>query len=144
MAAGTRRKGREMAMQMLYQSDLGKQTPEQVRKVFWSSREEKEVDEEARGFAEDLFRVATERQDEIDKLIEGHSARWKLERMAVVDRNLLRMATGELLAFRATPAPIIINEALEIGRKYSAPESINFLNGVLDAIAKEVLEKRFQ
>ncbi|QEE29407.1 transcription antitermination factor NusB [Terriglobus albidus] len=144
MAAGTRRKGREMAMQMLYQSDLGKQTPEQVRKVFWSSREEKEVDEEARGFAEDLFRVATERQDEIDKLIEGHSARWKLERMAVVDRNLLRMATGELLAFRATPAPIIINEALEIGRKYSAPESINFLNGVLDAIAKEVLEKRLQ
>ncbi|NUQ26926.1 MAG: transcription antitermination factor NusB [Acidobacteriaceae bacterium] len=144
MAAGTRRKGREMAMQMLYQSDLGKQTPEQVRKVFWSSREEKEVDEEARGFAEDLFRVATERQDEIDKLIESHSERWKLERMAVVDRNLLRMATGELLAFRATPAPIIINEALEIGRKYSAPESINFLNGVLDAIAKEVLEKRLQ
>jgi N utilization substance protein B len=144
MAAGTRRKGREMAMQLLYQSDRGKQTPEQVRKVFWSSREEKEVDEEARGFAEDLFRVATERQDEIDKLIEGHSERWKLERMAVVDRNLLRMATGELLAFRATPAPIIINEALEIGRKYSAPESINFLNGVLDAIAKEVLEKRFQ
>src|SRR5689334_12991899 len=104
MAAGTRRKGREMAMQMLYQSDLGKQTPEQVRKVCRSSREEKEVDEEARGFAEDLFRVATERQDEIDKLIEGHSERWKLERMAVVDRNLLRMATGELLAFRATPA----------------------------------------
>ncbi|WP_263409086.1 transcription antitermination factor NusB [Terriglobus tenax] len=142
MAAGTRRKGREMAMQMLYQSDLGKQTPEQVRKVFWDSREEKEVDEEARGFAEDLFRVASERQEEIDKLIENHSDRWKIERMAVVDRNLLRMATGELLAYKATPAPIVINEALEIGRKYSAPESINFLNGVLDAISKDILEKR--
>lgn len=142
MAAGTRRKGREMAMQMLYQADLGKQTAEQVRKVFWSSREEKEVDEESRGFAEDLFRVATERQDEVDGLIEKHSQRWKIERMAVVDRNLLRMATAELLSYKSTPVPIVINEALEIGRKYSAPESINFLNGVLDAISKEILEKR--
>jgi transcription antitermination protein NusB len=137
---GTRRKSREMAMQMLFQGDLGKQTPEQVRKLFWGSRED--VDAETRGFAEDLHRIATARQPEIDELIEAHSQNWRIERMAVVDRNLIRAAVAEMLAYPATPAPIIINESLEIGRLYAAPESIHFLNGVLDAIARDILKKR--
>lgn len=137
---GTRRKSREMAMQMLFQGDLGKQTPEQVRKLFWGSRED--VDAETRGFAEDLYRIATSRQPEIDELIEAHSQNWRIERMAVVDRNLIRAAVAEMLAYPATPAPIIINESLEIGRLYAAPESIHFLNGVLDAIARDILKKR--
>ena len=62
--------------------------------------------------------------------------------MAAVDRNLLRMAVAELIGFKGTPHPIVINEALEIGRRYAAPESINFLNGVLDAISRSVLENR--
>lgn len=139
---GTRRKSRELVMQMLFQGDLGKQTPDQVRKVFWKSRED--VDEETRGFAEDLFRVATERQEDIDALIEKHAKNWRLERMAFVDRNLLRAAVGEMLGFPATPAPIIINEALEIARRYAAPESVQFLNGVLDAVSKTVLEQRYK
>ena len=131
---GTRRKGREMAMQMLFQADIGKQTPEQVRSSFWAAAEK--VDPDTRGFAEDLFRVATTRDEEIDALIEAHSANWRLPRMAAVDRNLLRAATAEFLGFPGTPVPIVINESLEIARRYSAPESIHFLNGVLDAISR--------
>ena len=110
-------------MQMLFQADVGQQTPDEVRKIFWKARDE--VDEGARGFAEDLFRVATEREAEIDALIERNSKNWRLNRMPAVDRNLLRMAVAELLGFRGTPAPIVIDEALEIARRYAAPESID-------------------
>ena len=136
---GKRRKSRELAMQMLFQADVGKQNPDEVRKTFWQAREE--IDTDAKGFAEDLFRVATARDEEIDGTIERHSANWKLSRMPAVDRNVLRMAIAELIGFPGTPSPIVINEALEIARRYSAPESINFLNGVLDAIAKERLNE---
>lgn len=140
MTAGTRRKSREIAMQMLFQADLGKQTEDQVRATFWKSGDP--VEPEVRGFAEDLFRVAMTNQEQIDELIVAHSKHWRLERMPAVDRNLLRMAIGEMIGFRSTPFPIVINEALEIGRRYSAPESINFLNGVLDAIARKLIAGR--
>ena len=131
---GKRRKSRELAMQMLFQGDIGKQTPEQVRVTFWQARDD--ADPETRDFAEDIYRVATAREAEIDELIEKHSANWRLARMPAVDRNVLRAAVAELLGFPGTPAAIVINESLEIARRYSAPESINFLNGVLDAIAR--------
>ncbi|GAC1421529.1 MAG: transcription antitermination factor NusB [Acidobacteriaceae bacterium] len=137
---GTRRKSRELTMQMLFQGDLGKHTPDEVRKLFWTSRDD--VDAETRGFAEDLYRVATTRQAEVDALIEEHAQNWRIERMPVVDRNLIRTAVAEMLAYPNTPAPIIINETLEIGRRYAAPESVQFLNGVLDAIARSLLKKR--
>jgi transcription antitermination protein NusB len=137
---GTRRKSRELAMQMLFQGDLGKQSPDEVRKLFWPSRDD--VDAATRGFAEDIYRVATTRAPEIDAIIEAHSQNWRIERMAAVDRNLLRAATAELLEYPNTPGPIIINESLEVARRYAAPESIHFLNGVLDAIARDLLKKR--
>ena len=137
---GTRRKSREIAMQMCFQEDLGKHSPEQVEQLFWGSRED--VDDETRGFAEDLYRVVTARREEIDNIIEEHAQNWRIERMAVVDRNLLRVGVAEMLAYSGTPAPIIINEALEIARRYAAPESVNFLNGVLDAIARDLLKQR--
>ena len=127
-------------MQMLFQGDLGKQTPDEVRSLFWPSRDD--VDAETRGFADDLYRVATVRQAEVDALIESHSQNWRLERMAAVDRNLLRTAVAELLAYPSTPAAIVINETLEIARRYAAPESVQFLNGVLDAISRTVLKER--
>lgn len=139
MSAGTRRKARELAMQMLFQADVGKQTPDQVRITFWKSGDAVEAD--TKGFAEDLFRVATGNLEQIDGLIVANSKHWRLERMPAVDRNLLRMAIGEMLGFKSTPFPVIINEALEIARRYSAPESINFLNGVLDAVAHVLLPK---
>jgi N utilization substance protein B len=139
VSTGTRRKSRELAMQMLFQGDLGKQTPEQVGKTFWVAREES--DAEVRGFAQDLYRVATVRADEIDELIAQHLVNWRLERMPGVDRNVLRLAVAEMLGFKGTPFPIIIKEALEIARRYSAPESVGFLNGVLDALAKELVKR---
>ena len=137
---GTRRKSRELAMQMLFQGDLGKQKPEEVERLFWESRDD--VDDETRGFADDLHRVATTREDEVDALITKHAQNWRLERMAVVDRNLLRTAVAEMIGYPKTPAAVIINESLEIARRYAAPESVQFLNGVLDAVGRELLEKR--
>jgi transcription antitermination protein NusB len=137
---GTRRKSRELAMQMLFQGDLGKQSAEQVGKLFWASTAD--VEPETRSFTEDLYRVATVRAEEIDQLIEAHAQNWRIERMAVVDRNLLRTAVAEMLGFPNTPAAIIINESLNIARRYAAPESVPFLNGVLDAIARDLLKKR--
>jgi N utilization substance protein B len=127
-------------MQMLFQGDLGKQDPDQVKKLFWSSVTD--VDEETRGFAEDLYRIATSRREEIDGLIEQHSQNWRLERMPVVDRNLLRSGIAEMLGYPKTPAAIVINESLEVARRYAAPESIHFLNGVLDAVARDLLKAR--
>jgi transcription antitermination protein NusB len=139
LTAGPRRKSRELAMQMLYQADIGKQSADQVRATFWKAGDE--VGPEVRSFAEDLFRAATEQQEKIDELIVANSKHWRLERMPAVDRNLLRMAVGEMLGFKGTPFPIVINEALEIGRRYCAPESINFLNGMLDTIARGLIGK---
>ena len=139
MTKATRRKSRELAMQMLFQADVGKQSPEQVRETFWKAGDA--VEPEVRGFAEDLFRVATLNTEKIDDLIASNAKNWRLERLAAVDRNLLRMAIGEMIGFKNTPFPIVIDEALEIGRRYSAPESINFLNGVLDAVARTLIGK---
>jgi N utilization substance protein B len=129
-----------MVLQMLFQADMGKQTPEEVRKTFWAER--KDVDDSTRGFADDLFRIATDGSQnnpvEIDGMIQKHAANWRLERMAAVDRNLLRAAVAEMLGFPQTPRPVVINESLEIARKFSSPESVNFINGVLDSIAKDL------
>src|SRR5271165_3087005 len=119
---GTRRKSRELVLQMLFQADMGKQTPELVRKTFWAERTN--VEEEVRGFANDLFRVASDRLAEIDELIGKHTQHWRMDRMATVDRN--------------APRAVVINEALEIARKFSTPESVQFINGVVDSVGKEV------
>ena len=133
---GTRRKSRELVLQMLFQADMGKQSADVVRKTFWAERGD--VDEEARGFAEELFRVATDRAAEIDELIGKHTRHWKMDRMAAVDRNVLRAAVAEFLGYPETPRPIVINEALEIARRFSTPESVQFINGVLDSVGKEL------
>lgn len=133
---GTRRKSRELVLQMLFQADMGKQTVDQVQRTFWAEHDGTSA--EVRGFADDLFRVATDRGAEIDELIEGHAEHWRMERMAAVDRNLLRAAVAELMAYPETPRAVVINEALEIARKFSSPESVQFVNGVLDSVGKEL------
>src|SRR5271165_3610609 len=137
---GTRRKSRELVLQMLFQADMGKQTVDQVRHTFWA--EHAGTSAEIRGFAEDLFRVATDRVAEIDKLIEGHAEHWRMDRMAAVDRNLLRAGVAEFLGFPETPRAVVINEALEIARRFSTPESVQFINGVLDSVARELGEAK--
>jgi len=132
---GIRRKSRELALQMLFQSDMGKQSAAQVEKTFWSTRDA--VDGDSRDFADQLFQTAGDHAAEIDALIQKHAEHWRLERMAAVDRNLLRMAVAEFLTFK-TPRAVLINEALEIARKFSGPESVQFINGVLDSICREM------
>ena len=133
---GTRRKSRELVLQMLFQADMGKQSPDVVKKTFWDQRTD--IDEEVRGFAEDLFRVANDRLEEIDGLIGKHAQHWRMERMAAVDRNVLRGAVAEFLGYPKTPRAVVINEAIEIARRFSSPESVTFINGVLDSVGKEI------
>ena len=137
---GTRRKSRELALQMLFQLDLGRQELEDVRRTFWGERTD--LDQKIRGFSDDLFRIACERRDEIDRLIEDNAEHWRMDRMAAVDRNLLRTSVAEFLGFPKTPKPVVINEALEIARRYSTPESVHFINGVLDSVARELNAKK--
>lgn len=136
--SGKRRKSRELALQMLFQSDMGKQNADHVRSTFWAQRTN--VDDSTRGFADDLFRVACDRVDEIDSLIQKHAEHWRMDRMPAVDRNVLRLGVAEFMGFPKTPHAIVINEALEIAHTFSSPESAQFINGVLDAIGRE-LEK---
>jgi N utilization substance protein B len=138
--SGNRRKSRELAVQMLFQLDMGKQNADQVRLTFWNER--KDLDQKVRGFADELFRIGCERSDEIDQIIERNAEHWRMERMAAVDRNLLRAGVAEMLGFPETPRPVVINEALEIARRYSTPESVQFVNGVLDSVAGELGETK--
>jgi N utilization substance protein B len=133
---GTRRKLRELALQMLFQLDMGKQSPDHVEKTFWAERDD--LEDEVRSFAIDLFHVAEKRSEEIDGLIEKHAEHWRMDRMAAVDRNILRSAVAEFVGFPKTPKAVVINESLEIARRFSSPESVQFINGVLDSVAREL------
>src|SRR5271169_2531951 len=134
--ATSRRKSRELALQMLFQLDMAKQDRDEVRRTFWSER--LDLDESVRVFADELFGVACERSAEIDEIIERNAQHWRMERMAAVDRNLLRTGVAEFLGFPETPRAVVINEALEIARKFSSLESVQFVNGVLDSVAKDL------
>jgi N utilization substance protein B len=132
---GSRRKSREYAMQMLYQWELGGNTPEQVRASFLA---EKKLEPDVESFACELFNGAVQEIDRLDALVREHAENWRLERMAAVDRNILRVALYELLYHPETPPPAIINEALEIARRFSGADSVEFVNGVLDGIRKSL------
>jgi len=138
--SGTRRKSRELALQMLFQLDMGQQDPTDVRRTFWSERQD--LDEKIRAFADDLFRIACDRREEIDQIVERNAEHWRMDRMAAVDRNVLRASVAEFLGFPQTPRAVVINEALEIAHRFSTPESVQFVNGVLDSVARELGEKK--
>ena len=133
---GSRRKSRELVLQMLFQADMAGQSADDVRRTFWGERSS--VPEEVRGFTEQLFAQAMRRRPEIDGLIERHAMHWRMDRMAAVDRNILRGAVAEMLGFPETPHAVIINEALEIARTFSSPEAVQFINGVLDSVGKDL------
>ena len=128
---GARRKGRELALQMLYQWDL---TRRPVEDIVDSIEGLQKGGEAARSFAKELVEGTVDRVEEIDGLLAEHSDRWRLDRMSVVDRNLLRLAVYELLG-KASPPGVVINEALEIAKRFSTPEAPAFVNGVLDAVS---------
>ncbi len=122
-------------MQMLYQWELSGSTPEQVRVSFLA---DKKLDPDVERFACDLFNGAIKEMERLDHMVREHAENWRLERMAAVDRNILRVALYELLYHPETPPAAIINEALEIARRFSCEDSVEFVNGVLDGIRKSV------
>lgn len=146
-----RRKAREYALQFLYRIDFIKISAGNNNKakglsdikdsleVFWSDTDEKNPDTKA--FAEDIISGTIKNLKEIDPLIQKAAQKWKISRMASIDRNILRFATYELLFRKDIPSAVTINEALEIAKKYSTSESAAFINGILDKIAKEYCRK---
>jgi N utilization substance protein B len=135
---GLRRTARECALQMLYQFDVGKQPLDEILETFWEMNEHSN---KIREFATDLFQGSVARIKELDKIIQQHTQHWRLSRMAAVDRNILRLAVYEFLSSAKTPETVVINEALEIAKKYSTHESAQFVNGVLDSIKNDLHQK---
>lgn len=129
----SRRKSRELALQMLFQWDLGGQERSQVIETFLVPRR---VDPETARFARLLFEGAVEEAPVLDGLVRAHAEHWKLERIAAVDRNILRLALYELRNVPENPPAVVINEALELGRRFSGADSVEFINGVLEAARK--------
>jgi N utilization substance protein B len=133
-----RRKAREYALQLLYQWEGERGEPAALLPVFWRAVK---ADDPTRRFAEELFTGTVGALEEIDPLIAAHSEHWRLERMAAIDRSLLRLALYELKAHPETPPAVVIDEALEVSKRFSSPESVEFINGVLDAARKALVAR---
>ena len=133
---GVRRKARECALQMLFQWDLTGDDVREISSTFWEAHDD--APSELMEFADVLIRGVVDHVEEIDPLIERHAENWRLERMATVDRNVLRLATAEMRSDGKTPSTVVINEAIEIARRFSNEGSPKFVNGLLDSIRKEL------
>jgi N utilization substance protein B len=129
-----RRKSREFAIQMLFEWDMTQRKPKEVEKNFWKAAK---ASESTRKFANELFEGAVSQAKTSDTLIAELSANWKAERIASVDRSILRLAIYEF-RFGTAPVKVVIDEALELGKKFSSAESPQFLNGILDAAYKKL------
>lgn len=140
MKKDRRRRAREAALQILYQWEIGRTDVERAVETFFELQwpEVQPPAEDLRVFASDLARDTVGRLPAIDPLIAETAERWRPERMAVLDRLILRMAACELLRDPATPPAVVINEALELARAFSTEESVKFVNGMLDGIRKKV------
>lgn len=136
---GTRRRGREAAFQLLYQMDVSKVSWEEAAEAFWSQMSIPKI---SRDFAKMLIDGVLEHLEGIDVIIAKNSHHWKMHRMNVVDKSILRLGVFELLFCLDIPTKVIINEAIEIGKKYGTNDSGSFINGILDKISKHVREKK--
>lgn len=132
---GKRRKARESTLQILFQLEFDNTKPEEVFNSFWKNkRATKEIKEHSRWLVDKI----TSHRKNIDPLIQSVSTNWRISRMAIVDRNILRMAVCELLYEESLAPAIVINEAIEIAKKYSSEDGATFVNGILDAVRKEI------
>ena len=130
---GHRRKSRELALQILYEVDMGAHSPKEILTHFWRREP---VAEDVKAFATTLVEGVIRNMQEIDALIEKHSTNWKLSRMAIVDRNILRFATFEIVYLADVPVSVSLNEAIEVAKKFGTVDSGAFINGILDHLAK--------
>jgi transcription antitermination protein NusB len=134
---GARRKARICALQMLFQYDIAQPRVDELTNSYWEAFGD-DMGNVAREFSNNLALGAIARLDEIDDLIKRRAEHWRIQRMAVVDRNILRLAIYEFLYESDTPKTVVINEALEIARRFSTFEATQFINGILDAIKRDL------
>jgi N utilization substance protein B len=132
---GARRKAREFALQMLYQADAAGTPIDEVADRFWDDRR---APQDVRLFADRLARGTAGALSTIDPLLAEHLEHWRLDRLAIVDRNVLRLAVYEFLHEPDTPPIVVIDEAIEVARKFGGEESWQFTNGILDAVRKRL------
>ncbi|MGZ5493471.1 MAG: transcription antitermination factor NusB [Thermoanaerobaculia bacterium] len=130
---GARRKARELALQMLFQHDMSGNAPDQILTTFEELQKSKP---NTREFATRIFRGTVDNLARIDEMITAQADNWRLSRMAVVDRNIIRMCVYEFLHEEDTPKLVIIDEGIEIAKKYGTQKSSQFINGILDGILK--------
>ena len=130
---GARRKARELALQMLFQHDMSGNEPDMIITTFDDLQKSKP---NTREFATKIFRGTVDHLSEIDEMIQAQAENWRLSRMAVVDRNIIRMSVYEFLHENDTPKLVIIDEAIEIAKKFGTQKSSQFINGILDGILK--------
>ena len=140
---GSRRKARECALQMLFAADVAETPPDEVVRSYWAELGDTELEAPARDFATRLAAGTMARLEELDERIRSRAEHWRIARMAVVDRNILRLAVYEFL-YEPTPRTVAINEALEIARRFSTYEATQFINGILDAIKRDLDEQQPQ
>ncbi len=136
---GARTVGREAALQMLFAMEANPRTPEQVLTAFWR---ETPGEAEGRDYADQMFRGVTDDMDGVDAIIRKASTNWRIERMARVDRNVLRLGTWELRASTDVPRAVVLDEAVELAKRYGTEDSGKFVNGVLDRIADDLGRKQ--
>jgi N utilization substance protein B len=132
---GYRRKARECALQMLFQVDMTGEDERKVRDRYW---QENPAPAAVKDYADRIVAGTGAERDAIDRRIQAVTANWRIERMALVDRNLLRLAVYEFLHEPQTPKKVVINEAIEIAKKFSSEDAVQFVNGVLDAVLREI------
>lgn len=132
---GKRRSSRELALKFLYQVELNPRDMAEQMKEFW---ERNPCQEDIAMFTEELVETIFHKKNEIDELLGKYSKNWPLPRMAAIDRNLLRLATCEILYYKNIPPKVAIDEAVEIAKKYGSADSPNFINGILDRVMREM------
>ena len=140
---GSRRKARECALQMLFAADVSQTRADELVRSYWAELGDADVEEPAREFATRLATGTLARLEELDERIKSRAEHWRISRMAVVDRNILRLAVYEFM-HEPTPRTVAINEALEIARRFSTYEATQFINGILDAIKRDLDEQQPQ
>jgi N utilization substance protein B len=131
-----RRKSREFALQMLFQWDMSPQEPAKLEAKFWRGAKAADT---TRKFANQLFEGACSEAEKLDALISAHAKDWRLERLAATDRAILRLAIHEL-RLAETPPKVVLNEAVELAKKFSSEEAAPFVNGILEAVRKALVK----
>ena len=130
---GKRSQSREAALKVLYQLDVTKDSPKEGLRIFFRHHR---IPVDSQPFVENLVQGTVSRLSEIDKLLAKHTTNWRVDRMSIVDRNILRLAVFELLYGAETPPKVVINEAVELAKRFGSAESGKFVNGVLDSVHK--------